>query len=484
MEILFYNYISKPLRINEDNCEYLMEQAKKQLNFDPNFTSLRSVTGVLRNSDKIILVDHLTFFHLENLDIDISVIFTIDSFLKSKKKRNIINIDEIFSEFEENLIAAGINNKILLYSLLKVYLKEYNYGSTNSMNIYLNEEFEKFEREELLLNVLKKNNGIIDKEKVLKILKHWQIEKLNDVVNRSDEILNWGNEIIYIENLQIISKEQLKTVVEEKLKSGYLSIPQFLNQLKKDDKLKRILDINNINENIKLSSYLKYVFEDLTGYHNLLFKKDLEINSIEDIINEVFSAKISRRELYDFFESLNFKNPHSTVSHLIDKEFLVEISKSKLIKYNKLEINNQTKNKVVKYIRFKISNKPYLVLDKLEDYSKFLPKIDYKWTPQLIKYCLENSEYQEIEKNYKDYRFDNIIIINKSADINDLVDLTKFILLKEFNGVTTQKKLLNNLIEKNILSKNKSKYSNHLPKEIYDSDEFIISEKEISVFNY
>jgi hypothetical protein len=113
-----------------------------------------------------------------------------------------------------------------------------------------------------------------------------------------------------------------------------------------------------------------------------------------------------------------------------------------------------------------------------------LPKIDYKWTPQLIKYCLENSEYQEIEKNYKDYRFDNIIIINKSADINDLVDLTKFILLKEFNGVTTQKKLLNNLIEKNILSKNKSKYSNHLPKEIYDSDEFIISEKEISVFNY
>ncbi|MFW5794871.1 MAG: sigma factor-like helix-turn-helix DNA-binding protein [Bacillota bacterium] len=485
LEILFYNYISEPLRINEDNFNYIINLAKEKLKNDFDFPSIRAMRAVLRNSDKIILVDHLTFLHLEKLDIDISVIFKINSFLSSKKEhRNVININEIISEFEEDLKEAGINNKILLYSLIKINLNEYSYGNTNSFNIYLSKDFEEYEREEMLISVLNQNNGIVAKDKVLKILKHWQISKLNDVVNRSDKILNWSDKIIFSDNLEVIYKDELYSLVSKKLEDGYISTPQLLKELKRNPKLNRILEINNINDNIRLSSYLKYIFQDLYGYNNLLFEGQMENKSLKELVVNFFPNKANRKELYNFFEKLDFKNPHATLSYLIEQEVYIEISRSELINSKKIIINDKIKNKVVNYITFKITNKPYLVLNNLTDYQEILPVTKYEWTPHLIKYCLQGSKYKEIDKENSDYRFDNIIIVNKENKINNLKDLVKFILIKEFNGFSKRKKLLKKLFKENILTKNKSKYTNHLPKEVLDSDIFLVDEKEISVFNY
>lgn len=485
LEILFYNYVSEPLRINEDNFNYIINLAKEKLKIDFDFPSIRAMRAVLRNSDKIILVDHLTFSHIEKLDVDISVIFKINSFLSSKKEnRNVINIDEIISEFEEDLEEAGIINKILLYSLMKINLDEYSYGNTNSFNIYLSKDFEEYKREEMLINVLNQNNGILAKDKVLKTLKHWQIQKLNDVVNRSDQILNWSDKIIFSDNLEVIYKEELYSLVSKKLEDGYISTPQLLKELKRNPKLNRILKINNINDNVRLSSYLKFVFKNLYGYNNLLYEGQMENKSLKKLVIKTFPNKIDRRELYKFFEKLDFKNPHATLSYLIDQEVYIEISRSELINSKKIMINDKIKNKVVNYITFKITNKPYLVLNNLTDYQNILPAIKYEWTPYLIKYCLKGSKYKEIDKDNSDYRFDNIIIINEENKINNIKDLVKFILIKEFNGTAKRKRLLGKLFKENILIQNKSKYTNHLPKEVLDSDKFIIDEKEISVFNY
>jgi hypothetical protein len=487
MEILFENFIKEPIKMNKKSFNYISKLAVDKLSINLNFPTLKAMTSMLRVSDKIILMDNKTFIHINNLDITPSIIFDIDSYLKEKSKsRKIINAEEIYFEFQQELKEVKIHNKIALYSLIKLYLKDYKFSSTNSFDIYLDTNTKEDSKENLLSTLLEKNNDVLNKQEVLKKLKHWNDDKFYNTIKETKKIISWDDKIISPSKIKMKYKSEIRKLIDENMVNNeYVSVSTLLRKMKNHEKASEVLKMNNIYNKDHLSSYISYFFKDLVTYSNgnsVLYKKESDMRSIVDILSKEFPGKVSRKMLFDFLKKIDISNHSSIINKIVKTKKYIPISKDEMVYKENLNINNKTKEIVLEYIDNKIQGKNYLVIDALKDYSSKLPKIEYSWTPELIIYCLEDSnKYKKIDKIYKNYKYDKTIIADKSSKVVNLNDLINQILINKFNGKTTRKKLCNYLMKNEIIKRVKYKKNYHLPKETIESTLFNIDKKNISV---
>jgi len=480
VEILFSEYIKSPLTINKENFKYVNRLFKEKTDLSLDFPTERAMIAALRDVDKIILVDHKTFIHLNKLNYDKSIIFKIKKYLKEQEsKREIVHIDEIYNKLETKINKSGINNKVLLYSLIKRYLGNYKYADTNSGDIYLTNKYKDCDRKELLIKLLKKNNGIMEKKEINKKFKHLNSTKINNLINSTDKLLNWGSNVILSSKLDNRYKKEIQQLIEGKMNNGYLMVAQLLEEMKKDKLYSNILNVNGIKNYQHLHYYLKHLFKELHGSGNLLYCDSSSITSIKDIIIKEFPKTVDRKEMYSFLKKLKIPQPNNRINKLLEQEIYFHISKNKLIYHEKLELSENLRKKIIKYITKEIDTKRFLALDSLKNHKNRLPKIEYKWTSQLISLYLKKSPYRTLNYQYKDYRTNKTVIVPQNSNMQDLTDLVKYILFEEFKGKAKKKKLYNYLVKNEIISPTKKGYFTGLPKEILISSKFQFDKENI-----
>lgn len=187
-DILFKDFINEPLRVDDEGCEVLRELAKDVFGYEFHETN-RSIEARIRDCKDILLVDKMTFLHINKINVSSALLSEVKKILINELKiRDVVNVETVFKKKEKIWIDNGINSKYMMYSIINYYFgKEFIVGKGNSLDIYLDDKYSSFTREERVIEVLEKNNGSINKKDLLLIL-GWKSFKLDDTISKSQRI--------------------------------------------------------------------------------------------------------------------------------------------------------------------------------------------------------------------------------------------------------------------------------------------------------
>lgn len=486
MEIIFKKYIKIPLSYNEEGFQKLKNIANNELDFNI-MNSLRSLEGRIRDNEEILLVDARTFVHINYLSINNELIEKIEKRLENYRGvRNEINIEELFLCYEENLKKTDIKTKQALYSLLKFhYSDKYDFGKSNTLNIYFTEN--KLTREEIVLEILEKNSNIYTKQALLQELK-WKEFKLEDAISKSNQLFYIGNDsICNVDhlNLSLDFKMLIEKLVMDKLNSDiYVISKDILEELQLEEVGKKQLLRLNINSGDYINAVIAAIMPKkikIISRGKFLVSINSKIRDSEDIFKYVFKDKgmIYRDEIKEFYLTNGYAESSSSVSiqRLFDSNILSEIDNDKVILTSKFKIENETIESINNYINEEIKDKEYLILNNLKFRNKFkrIENIGIrKWNPYLLRTILLKNygdKYKNIEKNYSDYRYDKVVITRKDSEIESFNDLIYFILKTEYEGQMQEDKIYDFLSEeKKILLPKTDILNKKLPYDISNNN--------------
>ncbi len=481
LEIIFKNYITGPLKFDEQGYEKCKKISKEILNYPIN-SSLRALDGRLRDVENVILVNPKTFQHISTIEYSIESLELAHNLIeKQRGEREEINIDEIFNPLRDELKKGGIYSKYVLYSLMqKHYEDEYDIGKGRTLNIYFSKEKQKVTITEQLEKYLELHGGIASKEKIQQHF-NWNRKRVNNAVINQPIFVSLGETMIkLVKKFEIteIQKKQLDDLVEKKLRQGYFTTPNMLDDMRYDLELNNILLANEIDTTIHLSHFLKNIYKNLVGHNLVLFDRKQKYRTVEEIVIDRFTDKTSKREIIEFY--LKFSYPETSALtqfyNLLKKEIFIEISHNEVILKNKMNIEDRVVQAVFNYIQPYFEGKEYLSLNSLYGYQNKLPKINFKWNPFILKYALEKCGYRAIKKLYSDIRFEKIIMVRCDSDIQTFEELIYYILVNEYKGNWQETKFHEFLAEKKVISFIESKYSKKLPYEIRNSKLLKINE--------
>lgn len=478
LELIFINYLEEPFRVDEEGFKEIKKIAKEYLDYEFTSNNYRSITGRIKDSDKIILVGKRTFLALEKIDFNFSIIDKIEKFLHNlKAERDVINSQEVFERFEAQLKKNDIKNKICLYSLLKFYLgDEFEIGKKNTLNIYLNSDYSKYTREDILLKIIKENNEVVSKDKIL-AKPTWDSTKLEDTLAKSNKVITWGRkEITLVKNLafQPEDKEKLYNFLDKVMEDGYVTSNYLYIEMKFDKQLNELLQKNKIDDSNKLAAFIKTIFPDIKGHTNFLYQKTSEYSSIYDVIKDKFEGVIYRSDIYDFLDDLEYKgvSKNHVINQLIDRGDFVELSRDELIPASQFNLDEKIIKQVCEFVKKRMGDSLYLSLNQLVGYRSELPDIEYTWTPKLIKVAACRGDFREIKKRISDYRYDKLIIVAADSQIKTFIDLIYYMLKHEYDGNMHRLKVHDFLNEQGVLRESSSFHKKKLPYEIRSSPKF------------
>ena len=141
MKLLFENYITKPLRIDEKGVKYLNSICVNVFG-SPFNGGRKTIEGGIRSLKNVIIVAPLTYQCIDEKIISNSIwneiMSYIDDYLLNSDQ---INIDVVYKVFEKKLYILKVKHKLHLYSIIKfLYREKYNVGKGNTLNIYSKRE--------------------------------------------------------------------------------------------------------------------------------------------------------------------------------------------------------------------------------------------------------------------------------------------------------------------------------------------------------
>ncbi|PGZ92349.1 hypothetical protein COE53_12505 [Bacillus sp. AFS029533] len=477
-EVLTYllkNYISEPIRIDEEGIERLRFLAKRYLEFDLG-ESVRSIDARIRDAENLLLVDKSTFVYFNSEEFDTSIIDKIESYINNRfLVKEVINVEEIFQEFKPVLEQLKIDNKLHLYSLIRYYLDDkFSIGKGNTLNIYKNDS-SRATKEERYISIMKKHGGLVLKEL---LLEDGQMYKVDLAIQHSNKIIPWGNKhVILVENLKITESEEIEIITHfnKSFEKGYNTSTFMFNEMMFDRKLSAFLKNKGINESNKLTSLIKHFMPNVKGHLNYLYVEGTEFESFENVIIESFNRETSRKEIKDFIFEHGYKEMMASnlLSRLLELEIYIEIDMDILYPARMFKIDTDVLDEIKSYAEEQIGSNEYLSISGLKGYRRKLPQIGFRWNPFLLKSVLHLCGFRQIKKFYSDYRYDKIIVVKKESKLETFEDLVLHV-LNDYKGNMHEVSIVEYLVEKGILRENDSR--KNLPHEIKTSDKFDFDE--------
>ncbi|KEI07167.1 hypothetical protein Z957_09585 [Clostridium sp. K25] len=481
MEIIFKDYINKPLKIDEKGLKLIRDIAQNVFSYEI-IDSYRAIDARLRDSEKIILVDKKTFCHINNINYDQAIIKLAEEYIDGEfEKRSVINIEEVFLKLENMCKKNNIKDKRELYSLVRLNLEDkYEIGKGNTLNIFRGDVKEKYNREDKLIIYLKQTNGIALKKDIISSLR-WKSFKLDDTVSKSNKLISWGDKkIALLDNIKIDEpiKFKLRNIVDECMLEGFSTSSFIYKKMMLNDDLNKFLRTNNIDESMKIASIIRGLFKDIKGHINFLYKVGSKYHSITEVVEGKFTDVTYREEIKNFIISYGYKEVMALniIKNLIQEKKYIEISQDELVLYNKLNFSQRTINLVSKEILDRMNGKVYISLSNIKGYRRKLPEIEYRWNPYLIKSILDGNKFRAINKIYRDYRYDKVIVVDEKSEIYTFEDLIYYILKNEYKGNLHEIKVYDYLSSIGVLRYEKEIYSKKLPYEIYNSKKINIDD--------
>ncbi|MCG1023454.1 sigma factor-like helix-turn-helix DNA-binding protein [Sutcliffiella horikoshii] len=477
LEILFKDYIKKPLRIEEEEVELLRKLAFKHLNYKIE-SSVRGIDARLRDCPNIMLVDRSTFKWFDPEKFDQSIITKVDEYLSERLDEvNVVNIEEVFEKFKVELSFIEVRTKLHLYSLVRYFLDEkYVIGKGNTLNIF-KDNTDKLSVEESLLKAINSLGGYCDKNQLQEKLL-WQMYKIDLGISASRSILPWGrNQVISFERIGLtdVEIEGLISITKAMLKDGFTTTGILYREIMFSPSLSQIISQKGVDDPWKLSSILKIIMPELRGHTNFIYMEGSTFTSIEEVVVHHFQEETARKELHTFVVEFGYKDVMASniLKRLLDRELFVEIDIDKLYPGNKFQISEDAVHELLKLVEEFQGQSAYVPLSKIRGYKRRLPQIDYRWNPYLMKTILLKNGYRQITKIMSDYRYDKIVLVKEESPLKSFEELVHYVLKNKYEGNMHQSQVYDFLVEVGILREQESVYNKVLPHELKDVDNLV-----------
>jgi stress response protein SCP2 len=477
LEQLFRKYILHPLRIDETSIELLKKLARKHFDYQLE-GSVRSIDARLRDVNKLILVDSNTYQWFESENFDQSIVTLVDSYLKERfLEVNVINIDEVFKAFEEQLKAYEVTNKLHFYSIIKYFLDdEYSIGKGNTLNIYQNDK-DKVEWKVTIVETIRNMGGTCSKDNLREILRV-PMYRIDQAISTSDKLIPWGtNQLKLIEKIGLTTeeKEGLLALVNRSIKDGYTTVGILYKELMFDPSLAGLISKKGIDAKAKLAAVIKNLKPSLKGHINFLYEEGSHFTSFDDVVLDHFKEGATRREIQDFAKEHVYGDfmAANLIGSLLDRELFVEVDFDMLYPAHAFNIPSETIQELISLIEQQMQGKEYISLNQLKGYKRKLPAIEFRWNSFVMRSILVKHGFRQIHKMYRDYRYDKILLVKEDSKIKTFEELVYYVLKEEFEGNMHEVNVYNFLVEKGILREQEYDYEKLLPVEIKESENLI-----------
>lgn len=471
ISILFKDYIDGSLRMDEEGYEHCKELAERYLNFTEMTTSLRGLDNRMREEENLILVDKLTYKHISKIKYDIGIINEIDKYLEEKMQDNeVINIVELIEDNKLKIENTELNNKRLIYSLLKRELGyKYKFGKKNTLNIYADDIAAESSNRDVLKDYLLRKNNRANKDDILIDLK-WTSVRLDNTILNYDEFISVGNKIIkYYPRITISDseKEKLDELIQRNLVDGYIGVGRIFIDMKFDVYLNQFIQNNEIENSLVLSQILKIVYPEYVGHSSILFQRNSPYRNIEDIIIDKFTLT-TRDEISKFISELGHSDLaiYPIILKLLSKGKYIEISEDELLREDLFSLDEEIINEVEIFIDDYYEKKGYVALKSISGYRSVLPKIKHKWNPHLIRAALLKSNYRDVKMKIRDYRSDRLIMVKKSSEVRTFEELCYKLIKSGYIGNMHESSIYDYLTEAGLLNEKDSFSVKILPFEL------------------
>lgn len=473
LNYLFKHYIKEPLRVDEKGAAYLQSLAKQHLNYDLGST-LRSIDARIRDAEDVILVDSSTFQYFDSESFDEGFISQVEEYLHEELKiKEVVNTEELYEHFYDEIKQLGILSKLHLYSLIRYYLDDkFIIGKGNTLNIFTSENA-KVSREERLVAFMKKNGGLCTKDQLLEVMK--PLYKIDFTVGQSDQLIPWGtNSVILVENLNLSNaeKDQLKQFFLNGFEEGFTTANKLYKDMMFDRKLSVLLRNKGIDEPAKLPALIKIMIPNVKGHTNFLYLDGSKYDSIDKVIEEKFTEETSRQEIRDLLLEFGYKEMMvgNILKRVMEHGKFTEVDFNVLYPTKKIDITVDTLNEIKAFAEEAQGDKNYLSVSSLKGYRRKLPPVQFRWNPFLLTSLLEQCGYRQIKKNISDYRYDKLIVVKEDSPLQTFEDLILYILEYEFTGNMHEYSIYEYLMEHGIVREQEYNHKKVLPHEIRNSE--------------
>ena len=438
--------------------------------------------GRIRDNKDIILVDRLTFVHIDNYDFNRKYVLKAYNYLKEIFKiKDFVNIGVVFNEFKDEFIENGINNKLALYSLIQYYYgDEFRVGKGNTLDIYKDINTDITSREDKLIKFINDNGGSSTKDEILNSL-GWTEAKIENAICDSQNIIRYGKFITTLQHLNITEGEnnEISKVVKKLMfKDGYTTSILLLKEIMFNSELSDFIRRNRIKSNETIAAIVKKLLPNIDGHINFLYNETCKYKSVEDVVRNKFENTFYREDIRKFMYSLGYKEMmySRTVTNIIEEGTFVEIGNDEFVNSKDFNIDEDVIKETKEYIDSQFHDNEYLVLSELKGYRKALPYIDYKWTPHLIKSVVAGKGYRQIRRIFQDSRSEKVIIVRENSEIKSFADFLYYIIKNEYRGNMHERKIYDFLSEKGVVTSQEDILDKKIPYDLKVSGRIIIDE--------
>lgn len=481
LDEILKSYIKEPIRVDDEGAKKITKIAKKYFNLVLDQSS-RAIEARIRDNKNIILVDRLTFIHMDNYIFERKCLNKAFNYLNEIfNGQEIVNIEVVFNKFKDEFIKGGISNKLALYSLIQYYYgDEFKVGKGNTLDIYKDINAELVNRDEKIVELINNNGGVITKDEIIKSL-GWAEFKLENAIVDSDIIVRYGKTITTIDNFKVSDEEknEIAAVINKLMfKEGYTSTNLLLKEMMFNPKLGPFIKRNNIDSNEILAAVIKKLFNNLKGHSNFIYNEYSKFKTIEDVVKDKFKDTFYKEEVKDFVYSFGYKGVMvgRTLNNIIDQGIFIEISNDEFVNIDNFNIDDFVVDETVKYVNEQMGNKEYLVVSELSGYRRVLPVVDYKWNPYLIKSIVTRKGYKEIVRTFQDIRSEKVIVVRESSKIDSFADLLYYVISNEYEGNMHESKIYDFLAEKGLVTKQEFLLDKKMPYDLKISGKIKIDE--------
>ncbi len=246
---------------------------------------------------------------------------------------NIFLINTIFTVFEEELRAEGIDNKYYLQGILKELFGDRYYFRRD----YLSKDAELTSIYSAIIRYIKNSRAPVSKAEIFEAFQGLTEIVLNFAVNDS-EVLNYFGTYIHVDNVKLYEEDYsyVKEVADKLLsKNEVLHAKDFFEYIKADNT--EFIERTGAIYPYRLFSLLEYMLSEdyqfarpyiakadividrpMERFHELLEQQD--ITEIQELLNLASECR------FQMIGMLDFLNMFSDTHFILDKEHLVKIS--------------------------------------------------------------------------------------------------------------------------------------------------------------
>lgn len=232
LDMIFRDKVKKPLYLDEDAVEFLVEEAQKEYGYILG-NNILTVERKIKGIQEILQVGSNTYLHSSRLKCKKELVEEIGKYLAELEKVQCkVNSNVVYQAFKDKLKGSSIQDQYGLYNMIFYYFGDrYKKEGEDSLNIILKEE---------------------------------------------------KQEVGYFIGLEQVAP-RLQQLINKHMDTGYIKTQSFLQEISEREELQEFLVTNHLEDYKVIAEVLKLVDDTLLGEDEFLYRVNSLYQSIEEL---------------------------------------------------------------------------------------------------------------------------------------------------------------------------------------------------------